>query len=91
MTDAPERIWVTAREYISPAFRSFKATDLDHRNDDGSCDYPEYHLARPGQQCSTDEFLRRLMDSQLYADEWRVAAIEKWLSGDFTAAMEGLE
>ena len=51
----------------------------------------KYDPRRPNQPCSTDEFLRRLMDSQLYADEWRVAAIEKWLSGDFTAAMEGLE
>ena len=90
MTDAPERIWVTAREYISPAFRSFKATDLDHRNDDGSCDYPEYHLARPGQPCSTDEFLRRVVAEPRGQRELG-GRILSWVSGDFTAAMEGLE
>ena len=44
MTDvkAPERIWVTGEYRIWPTFRSFTASDLDHSNDDGTCDYPEY-------------------------------------------------
>ena len=90
MTDAPERIWVTAREYISPAFKSLKATDLDHRNDDGSCDYPEYHLARPGQPCSTDEFLRRVRTAATGVVDVS-CRVSLWVDGDFTAAMEGLE
>ena len=41
-TQAPERIWVTGEYSIWPTFRSFNASDLDHRNDDGTSDYPEY-------------------------------------------------
>lgn len=47
MTDvkAPERIWVTSEYSLWPTFRSFTASDLDHSNDDGTCDYPEYVCA----------------------------------------------
>ncbi|MGN7867736.1 hypothetical protein [Paracoccus sp. 22332] len=41
-TQAPERIWVTGEYSIWSTFRSFNASDLDHRNDDGTSDYPEY-------------------------------------------------
>ena len=50
----------------------------------------EYHISRPGQPCSTDEFLRLLQASEFGA--WsRSMAIDEWLSGDFTAAMEWLK
>lgn len=46
-------------------------------------------IRREGQPISTDEFLRRLQVS-----EWNIharnQAVDEWLCGDFTAAMEGL-
>ena len=41
-TQAPERIWITSERSLWPTHRSFTASDLDHSNDDGTSDYPEY-------------------------------------------------
>ena len=41
-TQAPERIWITSERSLWPTPRSFTASDLDHSNDDGTSDYPEY-------------------------------------------------
>lgn len=41
-TQAPERVWITSERCLWPTHRSFTASDLDHSNDDGTSDYPEY-------------------------------------------------
>lgn len=80
---APVKIYANA----SVGDGGFWACDADGY-DQGDCH--EYHLARPRQPCSTDEFLRKLQASEFGA--WsRSMAIDEWLSGDFTAAMEWLK
>ena len=86
MTDAPERIWAFAADHI--AEDEGGATIVAH--EDAQLGAVEYHLARPGQQCSTDEFLRRVVAEPLDQRELG-GRILSWVSGDFTAAMEGLE
>lgn len=98
MTDAPKRIWALSYE---KNIVTCGGDDLTIRRTEwlsepcGSAS--EYHLARPNQPCSTDEFLRRVMargddctDFDL-VDRNSLNRIDVWLSGDFTAAMEGLE
>lgn len=77
---APDKIWANA----SVGEGGFWACDASVY-EQGDCH--EYHLVRTGQPCSTDEFLRLLQ-----ASGWGVysksEAIDQWLSGDFTAAMD---
>ena len=42
MWDTPERIWVTGEMSLWQTSKHFTASNLDHSNDDGSSDYPEY-------------------------------------------------
>ena len=77
---APERIFIRPHR--------IKAAEL--AQDQEWTDCREYHLARPGQPCSTDEFLRRVVAEP--RDQRELGGrILSWVSGDFTAAMEGLE
>jgi hypothetical protein len=46
LSEAPERIWLTHEHDASRLYRVFRASSLDHNNDDGSpSDYPEYTRA----------------------------------------------
>ena len=49
-----------------------------------------FYRARPGQPCSADEFLRRVMSAPLSMFSMLVR-VRRWVAGDFIAAMEGLE
>ena len=42
IAEAPERIWITGESCLWSSSRHFHASNLDHSNDDGTCDYPEY-------------------------------------------------
>jgi hypothetical protein len=46
MIDMPERIWLTYEQELWSSYRSFRASDLNHNNADGSpSGYPEYARA----------------------------------------------
>lgn len=79
MTDAPKRIWASRNGLGLPCWQTSKW--------DGA---PEYHLARPRQPCSTDEFLLMSVRKHAYGDYALNERLQEWLSGDFTAAMDGL-
>ena len=93
-TQAPERIWVTGEDSIWPTFRSFNASDLDHRNDDGTSDYPEYERrdladarAAAAAQAMREAALARAKDlpiSEIAVDEV-VYAIDRLPLPDTTA------
>lgn len=80
MSEAPEKIWAVPGER-----RGWYAA---YASDEPMMANPEweYHLARPNQPCSTDEFLIRLMDTPL-EDHWIVEAIEDWVKGNFDDAL----
>ena len=86
MTDAPERIWAFAADHI--AEDEGGATIVAH--EDAQLGAVEYHLARPNQPCSTDEFLRRVRTAATGVVDVS-CRVSLWVDGDFTAAMEGLE
>lgn len=99
-TQAPERIWVTGEYSLWPTFRSFNASDLDHSNDDGTSDYPEYILvslsaAREAAawQAGIDALLDRVGDlpiSEIAADEVIYAAKQLTPPTDPAAALDRL-
>lgn len=79
---AAPRIWVFFGDFVNIVHK----TNKDGENDG----LPHYHLARPTQPCSTDEFLSRLQRSK-HSVYVRDEIVREWLAGDFAAAMEGLE
>ena len=81
MTDAPKRIWASAAR---PGYGEWQ--DIPY----GLPSPHEYHLARPGQPCSDLEFMQRLQASSTPPNGY-VWLVARWVGGDFTAAMEGLE
>ena len=89
MTDAPKRIWATSAVCSAGQIICYDY-DAGHGADS------EYHLARPCQPCSTDEFLKRVMQwwskhPSDPSDEDLIVRLWNWHDGDFTAAMEGLK
>lgn len=87
MTDAPKRIYPSVKEV------GMMTKEPDQWFNPEGC-AGEYHLARPGQPVSTDEFLRRVFtkwDNGLITKDAVFYKIEYWNDGDFTEAMEGLE
>lgn len=92
MTDAPKRVWLQSDpenvgdgfphedfwEYVTWCASPVNNSDL------------EYHLARPGQPCSTDEFLERLQTSDLDPCQWHEAIFD-WSIGEFRAALDAIE
>ena len=81
MSEAPEKIWAD----MEPGVNTHGDWSVSRAGGPHA-----YHLARPNQPCSTDEFLRLAEDksSKGYDISWRVVL---WVDGCFTAAMEGLQ
>ena len=99
-TQAPERIWITSERSLWPTHRSFTASDLDHSNDDGTSDYPEYERrdladarAAAAWQSGIDALLDRVGDlpiSEIAADEVIYAAKQLTPPTDPAAALDRL-
>lgn len=90
MTDAPKLMHVAIHPECANRV-AYQNIPVSHGAEHGpQSKWHEYHLARPGQPCSTDEFLERL-NNAAGSSEVMDRRIGWWLAGDFTAAMEGLE
>lgn len=89
---APDRIWVQdgAGYEGEDILIAHDGSEIWHK-----CFAIEYHIARPGQPCSTDEFLRLLRDwigKDVYMrNKFYHRRVGYWLSGDFNSAMDGLK
>lgn len=87
MTEAPKRIW--AVNYVDKTHERDAAGK--YWNSPVNCG-KEYHLARPDQPCADREFIERLWSAANRGKQLdNYEAMRRWLAGDFTAAMEGLE
>lgn len=72
-TQAPERIWITSERSLWPTHRSFTASDLDHSNDDGTSDYPEYERRDLADARAAAAYKRGIETSEAYTAGWDAA------------------
>lgn len=83
MADTPERIWITGESCLWPTFRHFHASDLDHSNDEGTCDYPEYVRADlyDAAQAEVARLTAALADAETRGAERMREAAAAWCEG----------
>ena len=85
---APEKIWATP-DSGSDTYGTWDCAGFSLYGD-----RIEYHIARPNQPCSTDEFIIKMVEDRMdniEAEKKYFMRMWHWASGDFEKAMEGLE